>query len=142
MKICVADISQTIRQSVTLIDHPLMRQFGMPKTEDLEETGVDAERYVAYELDAYDALIRSMDDEISRVVDKLEALGLSDRVLLAFTSDHGTEFLDHDTHFHGQSVYGELNRVPMFFWSPSAIPSPARVPGTVENLDFMPANSL
>jgi len=120
------------------IDHPLMRQFGMPKTEDLEETGVDAERYVAYELDAYDALIRSMDDEISRVVEKLEALGLSDRVLLAFTSDHGTEFLDHDAHFHGQSVYGELNRVPMFFWGPSVIPSPARVPGTVENLDFMP----
>ena len=43
---------------------------------------------------------------------------MRDRVLLAFTSDHGTEFLDHGQHFHGHTVYGELNRVPMFFWGP------------------------
>ena len=49
-----------------------------------------------------------------------------------------TEFLDHDQHFHGHTVYGEINRVPMFFWGPSYVPAGVRIPATVQNLDFMP----
>ncbi|MDX1384863.1 MAG: sulfatase, partial [Thermoanaerobaculia bacterium] len=120
------------------IDHPLMRQFGMPRREDLEAVEVDPEAYVELELDAYDGLIRSLDDEIARLIERLEELGLRDKVLVAFISDHGTEFLDHDSHFHGQSVYGELNRVPMFFWGPGFVPAGVTVPGTVENVDFLP----
>jgi arylsulfatase A-like enzyme len=120
------------------IDHPLMRQFGMPRRDDLEDAGIDAEAYVDMELDAYDELIRSLDDEIGRLVERLEQLGLRDKVLLAFVTDHGTEFLDHGNHFHGQTVYGELNRVPMFFWGPGFVPPGVRVPGTVENVDYMP----
>lgn len=119
------------------IENPLMRRFGMPLREDLEEAGIDAERYVDYELDAYDGLIRSMDAQLERLLEKLAALGLDGRVLLAFTSDHGTEFLDHGAHFHGQSVYGELNRVPMFFWG-AGVPAGVRIPVTVETVDFMP----
>jgi arylsulfatase A-like enzyme len=120
------------------IDHPLMRQFGMPQRVDLEQTGIDPEAYVELELDAYDGLIRSLDDEIARLVERIEELGLRDDLVLAFISDHGTEFLDHDAHFHGQSVYGELNRVPMLFWGPGFVPAGVRVPATVENVDFMP----
>ena len=120
------------------IDNPLMQVFGMPARADLDEAGVDAEQFVRYERDAYDALIRSTDVEIARVVERLDQLGLRDRVLLAFTSDHGTEFLDHGNHFHGHTVYGELNRVPMFFWGPSYVPAGVRIPTTVQNLDFMP----
>ena len=58
--------------------------------------------------------------------------------MLAFTSDHGTEFLDHGQHFHGHTVYGELNRIPMFFWGPEFVPAGVRIPTTVQNLDFMP----
>ena len=120
------------------IDNPLMQVFGMPARADLDEAGVDAEQFVRYEHDAYDALIRATDVEIARVVERLDQLGLRDRVLLAFTSDHGTEFLDHGQHFHGHTVYGELNRVPMFFWGPSYVPAGVRIPTTVQNLDFMP----
>ena len=129
------EMQETVRPK---IDSPLMRQFGMPRTEDLAEVELSAEEYVAYELDAYDGLIRAMDAEIQRLVDKLDSLGLSDDVVLAFVSDHGTEFLDHDAHFHGQSVYGELNRIPMFLWSPGFIPAGVTVPGTVETIDLMP----
>jgi arylsulfatase A-like enzyme len=129
------DLQNQVRPN---IDHPLMRQFGMPETADLTETGIDPDEYVALELDAYDGLIRSLDAEIGRLVERLEQLGLRDRVLLAFVSDHGTEFLEHGRHFHGHSVYGELNRVPMFFWGPGFVPAGVRVPGVVQNLDFMP----
>ncbi|HVR28598.1 MAG TPA: sulfatase, partial [Thermoanaerobaculia bacterium] len=121
-----------------VIANPLMRQFIMPTRDNLVEVGVDPEQYVRYEHDAYDALIEATDAEIARVIERLETLGLADRVVLAFTSDHGTEFLDHDQHFHGHSVYGELNRVPMFFWGPSFVPAGVRIPATVQNLDFMP----
>ena len=110
----------------------------MPARSDLDEAGVDAEQFLRYERDAYDALIRSTDVEIARVVERIDQLGLRDRVLLAFTSDHGTEFLDHGQHFHGHTVYGELNRVPMFFWGPSYVPAGVHIPITVQNLDFMP----
>ena len=129
---------QLVEQVRPKIDHPLMQVFGMPARADLDEAGIDAEQFVRYEHDAYDALIHSTDVEIARVVERLDQLGLRDRVLLAFTSDHGTEFLDHGNHFHGHTVYGELNRVPMFFWGPSYVPAGVRIPTTVQNLDFMP----
>lgn len=119
------------------IENPIMRQFGMATTSALVSAEIDPAEYVRYELDAYDGLIRFTDAQIERIVEKLEELGLSERVLLAFVSDHGTEFLEHDWHFHGQSVYGELNRVPMFFWG-QGVPVGVRVPGTVETIDFMP----
>jgi arylsulfatase A-like enzyme len=120
------------------IRHPLLSTFGMPTRGELDAAGVDAEAFVRIEHDAYDALIRFTDAEIGRVIERLEELGLADRVVIGFTSDHGTEFLDHGGHFHGHTVYGELNRVPMFFWGPSYVPAGVRIPATVQNLDFMP----
>jgi arylsulfatase A-like enzyme len=35
-------------------------------------------------------------------------------------------------------VYGELNRIPMFFWGPTYVPAGVRIPATVQNIDFMP----
>lgn len=120
------------------IDNRLMRAFGMPPRSALEAAGVDPQTYVGYEHDAYDGSILGMDVEIGRLVEGLRSKGLEDSVLLAFVSDHGTEFLDHDYHFHGHSVYGELNRVPMFFWGPGYVPAGRRIPARVQTLDLMP----
>lgn len=120
------------------IENPLMRAFGMPKRQELVGAGLDPEAYVDFEIDAYDGSIRGMDAEIGRLVDHLRQLGLDDEVVLAFVSDHGTEFLDHGYHFHGHSVFGELNRVPMFFWGPGFVPPGRRIPGRVQTIDLMP----
>jgi arylsulfatase A-like enzyme len=131
-------LAQMTEQVRPHIRHPLLGQFGMPTRGELDAAGIDAETFVRIEHDAYDALIRHTDAEIGRIVDRLAELGLSDRVVVGFTSDHGTEFLDHGGHFHGHTVYGELNRVPMFFWGPSYVPAGVHIPATVQNLDFMP----
>lgn len=120
------------------IADPMLRRFGMPSRGELEAAGVDPEGFVQYELDAYDGSIRAMDEEIGRLLTRLRQLGLEDEVLVAFVSDHGTEFLDHDRHFHGHSVYGELNRVPMMLWGPGRVPAGVRLADTVETLDLMP----
>jgi arylsulfatase A-like enzyme len=131
-------LAAAIDQVRPKIGNPVLQMFGMPTKVELDEAGVDSERFVRYEHDAYDALIRSTDAEIGRVIERLDDLGQRDRVVVAVASDHGTEFLEHGQHFHGHSVYGELNRVPMIFWGPAFVPPGVHIPATVQNLDFMP----
>jgi arylsulfatase A-like enzyme len=120
------------------IENGIMRRFGMPTREELLKAGLDPDRFVEYELDNYDGSIRGMDVEVGRLIERLRELDLLDDTLLAFVSDHGTEFLDHDRHFHGQSVYGELNRVPMFFRHPGQVPAGVVLRPTVQTIDLMP----
>jgi arylsulfatase A-like enzyme len=58
--------------------------------------------------------------------------------VVAVVSDHGTEFLEHGRHFHGHTVYGDLNRVPMLFWGPGFIPARGTVEATAQTIDLMP----
>lgn len=119
------------------ITDPLLRRFGMPTREELLTAGVDPGPYVAHEVGWYDGSIRAMDAELGRLVDHLESLGLDERVLLAFTSDHGEEFLEHGRHFHGQSVYAELAEVPLILHGPG-VTTGTVVEETVQTLDLMP----
>ncbi len=127
--------AQTVRK---FIEVPLLRAFGMPNRAELLAAGLDAERYVAHERDWYDGSIRGMDVEIGRLVEGLVGLGLSERTLVAFTSDHGEEFLEHGRMFHGQSVYGELSRVPLILWGPGRVPAERVIEPTVQSIDIAP----
>jgi len=120
------------------IADPLLRDFGMPSWTELEKARLDAKAYVARDVDWYDGSIRAMDAEIGRLVERLRSLGLEGRTLLAFTGDHGEEFLDHGRMFHGQSVYGELTNLPLVFWRPGGVPKGGVVGRTVETIDIMP----
>ena len=116
--------AQLLEQVRPKIDHPLMQVFGMPARVRISTRPASTpSSSCATSTTPTTRSIRSTDVEVARVVERLDQLGLRDRVLLAFTSDHGTEFLDHGKHFHGHTVYGELNRVPMFFWGPSYVPA-------------------
>lgn len=120
------------------IENPLMRRFGMPTRQEFEKAGVDGDAYVSYDKDWYDGSIRAMDKEIERLVERLKQLGLDGRTLLVFTSDHGEEFLEHDKTFHGQSLYGELTNVPLFFHQEGRVPGGVVVDYTVRNVDILP----
>jgi arylsulfatase A-like enzyme len=115
-----------------------MRRFGMPRRDELVRAGVDPERYIAFEKDAYDGSIRGMDAEIGRLRERLGELGLDRRTLIAFLADHGEEFHDHGGSFHNQGIYGELTNVPLFFWWPGGVPAGRRAAETVELIDVMP----
>jgi arylsulfatase A-like enzyme len=120
------------------ISEPLMKQFGMPSRKELEKAGFDADAYVEFEQYWYDGSIRGMDAEIARLVEQLGALGLDRRTLVVFTSDHGEEFLEHGRMFHGQTVYGEQNNVPLILWQPGLVPAAREVTETVRTIDIMP----
>ncbi|HET6303985.1 MAG TPA: sulfatase-like hydrolase/transferase [Myxococcota bacterium] len=120
------------------IANPLLRAFGMPTRAELVEAGFDPDVYVGHDRDWYDGSIRAMDVEIGRLLERLRWLGLAERTLVVFTSDHGEEFLEHGRTFHGQSVYGELTRVPLVVWGPGRVPAGRAIGETVQSIDILP----
>jgi arylsulfatase A-like enzyme len=121
-----------------VIKDPLMKNFGMPSRQELVQAGLNPDAFVKYDEDWYDGSIRALDAEMARLYERLRMLGLSERTLIVFTSDHGEEFLDHGRMFHGQTAYAELDQVPLFFHLPGVIPSKAVINQTVESIDIMP----
>ncbi len=129
-----ADMTKVMEQ----IESQFFKVQALPTQAEIDRSGVDPAIYVEHEKIWYDASIRAMDVEIARLVERLEELGLRDDTLLVFVSDHGEEFLEHGRHFHGQSTYGEMINVPLFFQWPGVVPAGARVSQTVQAIDVLP----
>jgi arylsulfatase A-like enzyme len=117
---------------------PLMQVFGMPQRGEMETAGVEIEPYLDHERAWYDGSIKAMDVELSRLLETLDRLGLADDTLLVFTADHGEEFLEHDRHFHGFGVYGEMTGVPLLMRWPARVAQGRVVAETVESVDILP----
>jgi arylsulfatase A-like enzyme len=133
-----AEHDRQTREAVKVIADPLLKKFEMPSRADLQRAGIEPAAYSAYSQGWYDGAIRGMDVEIGRLVERLRELGLDRKTLLVYTGDHGEEFFEHGRSFHGQTVYGELTRVPLIFFRPGSVPAGRVVGETVETVDIMP----
>ena len=71
-------------------------------------------------------------------LERLKGLGLDRKTVVVFTGDHGEEFYEHGRSFHGQSVYGEQNNMPLVVWGPGVVPAGRTVDETVQTIDLMP----
>jgi len=87
--------------------------------------------------DVYDASVATGDRWLGELLRLLDALQLADRTVVAFTSDHGEELLDHGLLEHGHTVFRELVRVPLILAGPG-IPEGVRVERTVSNRHLAP----
>lgn len=91
-----------------------------------------------YILSRYDAEVRGTDMLVGELLAKLDALGISDRTLVVFTSDHGEELYEHNRYFfHSSSIYESVLHVPLIVRWPGQVPA-VRVPHLVENIDVLP----
>jgi len=124
-----------VRQS---IQDPLLKAFGMPNKAELLDAGIDPDVYMKRQIAWYDGSIRGFDVELGRLMERLGELGLREKTLVVFASDHGEEFLEHGRSFHGQSVYGELTRVPLLVSWPGTIPANRVIEDAVQTIDIMP----
>lgn len=85
----------------------------------------------------YDAEIAATDEALRRLFHGLAELGVLGHALVVITADHGEEFLEHDFVEHGWTLYEEVLRVPLVFFSPGAL-EPARVVSRASHVDLVP----
>ncbi len=61
----------------------------------------------------YDGEIAYVDQQIGRLVERLDDLGIYDSSLIVFTADHGESLGEHDETYHGFFIYEASLRVPL-----------------------------
>lgn len=102
---------------------------GKPKTE--KEKGA----YLNY----YGNLMRSSDNYIVEVLNKLEETGLYDDTLIVRTADHGEMGLTHGgMRQKNFNFYEEATRVPLVYSNPKLFPKPQSTEALVSHVDFLP----
>ena len=100
-----------------------------------EHPGV-TEEFGREAVDLYDGEIAFTDAHIGRLLDRLSNTALIDDTVVVILADHGEEFGDHGRTYHGQTLFREVERVPLAIRVPGL--TPRRVTDTVSLVDFMP----
>lgn len=91
-----------------------------------------------YVVGLYDGEIRYTDQEVGRLLQRLETLELLDEMVVIVTSDHGEEFKEHGSMGHQSTVQVEQLRVPLIFAGPG-FPAGARIRSQVSLVDVYPS---
>ena len=87
---------------------------------------------------AYYAMVSLIDDEVKRILDRLDTLGLADDTIVIFTSDHGEMLGDHQLLLKGPMLYEPAVRVPLIMRWPGHLPAGERRGVLVEWIDLNP----
>lgn len=91
-------------------------------------------RYQRYMQD-YLGTIRSVDENVGRVLDYLEANGLMENTIIVYTSDQGFYLGEHGW-FDKRFVYNESFKTPLLISWPKKIKAGTKSDELVQNLDF------
>ncbi|MEP3278275.1 MAG: sulfatase-like hydrolase/transferase [Stappiaceae bacterium] len=83
----------------------------------------------------YYGMISAIDHQVGRILDALEATGLSENTIIIFTSDHGEWLGDHGLLLKGPMLYDGLLRVPFLMSGPS-VPAGRVIDDPVSTLDL------
>jgi arylsulfatase A-like enzyme len=84
----------------------------------------------------YDGEVAYTDHEVGVLMGELKRRGLLEGAVLAYSADHGEEFLDHGGWQHSRTLYGEMLRVPLAVHEPG---TPGRhVSNPVSLVDLAP----
>ncbi len=87
--------------------------------------------------EGYHAHIGAIDDEVGRVIKKLEELGMENDTILVYTSDHGSMFGSQGVGGKRQP-YEESIRVPFFVRWPGRIEAKKKVDNLFGTIDVVP----
>ncbi len=85
----------------------------------------------------YHAHISAIDDELGRLMVKLDQLGIAEDTILIYSSDHGSMFGSHGVGSKRQP-YEESIRVPFIIRWPGVIPAGKRPGALFGSIDIMP----
>ncbi|MFT4540885.1 MAG: arylsulfatase A-like enzyme/4-amino-4-deoxy-L-arabinose transferase-like glycosyltransferase [Planctomycetota bacterium] len=94
-------------------------------------------RDLEHVLALYDGEIAWVDFHIGQIIAALKERGLYENTVIAVTSDHGDEFLEHGQVGHQHSLYQELLHVPFVLRVPN-VEGGKRITSVAESIDIMP----
>ncbi|RMG54297.1 MAG: DUF4976 domain-containing protein, partial [Bacteroidetes bacterium] len=80
---------------------------------------------------------QALDDNLGRLLDYLDAEGLSRETIVIYTADQGY-FLGEHGHFDKRMMYEEAIRMPFVMRYPAEIPAGQRLDSLILHLDFAP----
>jgi len=86
----------------------------------------------------YDGEITYWDEHFGALVAELQRRGIYDDMTIIVTSDHGEEFGEHGGFWHGDTLYDEQLRVPLFVKLPSNARGGTVLRHWVQSIDIMP----
>lgn len=84
----------------------------------------------------YNAEISFMDQEIGRLFDHVDKLGILNETLFIFTADHGESLREHGVYVAHHDPYENVVRIPLTLWG-NNIPV-KRIDAFVQNIDIFP----
>jgi arylsulfatase A-like enzyme len=119
----------------TFSDHPAVYR----NTQAVRMGAAAGEAGFREQMRCYYAQVTEMDEQIGRLLARLHQLGLDDKTLVIFTSDHGDMQGAHG--MMGKSMHGfyeEIVRVPMIFRFPPTIPAGKALNMQASSVDLMP----
>ena len=93
---------------------------------------------MAKNIAVYYGMVSLMDKYIGQILDRLDALGLSDNTLVVFTSDHGHFYGQHGLNAKGPFHYEDLLRVPFIARHPGKIPAGSQSEALQSLVDLAP----
>ncbi|WP_010664900.1 sulfatase family protein [Marinilabilia salmonicolor] len=85
----------------------------------------------------YLATIRSLDNNIGKLLDYLDKEGLLDNTLVVYTSDQGFYMGEHGW-FDKRFIYEESFRTPLLMHFPEGYQRAGEIPEMVQNIDYAP----
>lgn len=106
-----------------------------------EEVFSESEKAVIRKL--YAAEVAAQDEEIGRVLEVLDSLGLDRRTVVILSADHGEELFDHGWLGHASTslngtLFDELIRIPLIIRLPDMPRRGIRVNELVQSVDLLP----
>jgi arylsulfatase A-like enzyme len=84
----------------------------------------------------YYGMVTEVDTWVGRILDRVQELGLAERTLVIFTSDHGEMLGDHGMHSKNIFLDGSV-RIPLIMRLPGVIPAGTVVDAPVSQVDYL-----
>ncbi|MEM9479123.1 MAG: sulfatase [Verrucomicrobiota bacterium] len=89
-------------------------------------------------LQAYYACVSFIDDQVGRMLDALDELGLAEKTIVVFWSDHGYHLGEHNGIWQKRTLFEESAGAPLIFRAPGATGNGTSCSRVVEFIDIYP----
>jgi len=85
---------------------------------------------------AYDGAVAYLDEQLGRLLDRLDEERWLETTLVIITSDHGEQFGEHGLFDHANSLYRQVLQVPLLISLPGRVPTGMRISDPVSLADL------